>query len=385
MVHRPRAPEDGLAIVVPDGESHFTLPVVTCLGRHQGNRVHVVSSDPTARVRWSRYCSSFTVAPGDDEGARFDVVRGVVDRIRAQVVLPVCETGVRMLQAKGHELRDRVALAPYEGTLEIGDKWRLAEILRDIGIAHPPTLLYTADAAFRRQLGAFPVLIKPRSMSGGYGIREFADPVSLVRFLEHHPDMAHRYVVQGLVPGHDMGSSVLCRDGVVLAQTVQRPAGAVAEGYGTATEIEMLDHPEASRLVRRLFEALGWSGIANVDVRADERDGGLSVLDVNPRYWSSLLASHAAGVDFPHLACLAALGVDFAPPRQRAQRFLQAKSSLHGWRAMLRGNVPTAPAFHETIWPYLLADPLPHLMAEFWRHRLEPSARPEPTLQELSA
>ncbi len=354
---RPDASE--IVIVIPDGESHFALPVATCLGRHRRHRVHVVANDARARVHWSRYCASFTVMPPGEPEARFDVVRTLIDRVRADVVLPVCQTGMRLLQARGDELRGRVALAPFEGTLAIDDKWRLVEILRDAAIPHPPTLLYTADAAFQRQLGAFPVLIKPRLMTGGYGIRTFADPDSLLRFLEAHPEMAHRFVVQEFVPGRDMGSSVLCRDGVVLAQTVQQSIGA-ARGFSTPTQLEMLDHPEASKLVRRLVAALGWSGIANVDLRVDERDGSLSVLEINPRYWSSLLASHAAGVDFPQLACLAALGIDFAPPRPRAQRFLQARSSLRACCRWPLGSGFVAP--HETIWPYLLADPLPHLM-----------------------
>jgi D-aspartate ligase len=326
--------------------------------------VHVVSSDPDARVRWSRYCASFTVAAAGDDAARFAALERVIERTHADVVLPVCETGVRLLQARGDELRDRVALAPHEGTLEIGDKWRLAEMLRDAGLPHPATHLCTADHAWRRDLGTFPVLIKPRQMSGGFGIREFADPDSLGEFLAAHPELDGRCVVQAKIPGRDMGSSVLCRDGVVLAQTVQRPVRGAAHGFRTATEIEMVDHPDAARLVRRLFETLGWSGVANVDLRVDERDGSLSILEVNTRYWSSLLASHAAGVNFPQLACLAALGERFAPPRQRAQRFVQARSALRAWSGRARRGA--APAMHETMWPYLVADPGPRLM-RLWR------------------
>ena len=292
----------------------------------------------------------------------------MIDRVRADVVLPVCETGVRLLQARGCELEDRVALAPHAGRLDVGDKWRLAETLDDLGIPHPTTLLYTADDAFSLQLGSFPVLLKPRQMSGGHGIHRFADRDSLMRFLEAHPETAHRYVIQALVPGHDVGSSVLCRDGVVLAQSVQRPVGVVPGRFGTPTEIELFDHPDVSSLVWRMFEALDWSGVANVDLRADERDGSVTVLEVNPRYWSSLLASHAAGVDFPHLACLAALGIDFDVPRQRTQVFFQARSSLRAWRESLRGFRPDAPTPGETIWPYLVADPAPLLMRGFGRH-----------------
>lgn len=354
--HAP-VPRPDLTIVVPDGESHYALPVVTSLARSARHRVHVVSSDPAARVRWSRHIASFTAAPAGD-GARWDAMRGVVDRVGADVVLPVCETGVRMLQSRRDALAGRVALPPCAGTLDVGDKWLLAAMLREQGIPHPATLLYDGDAA---RLDAFPVLVKPRRSSGGHGIRAFHDRASLAAWIARHPERAHAYVVQAFVPGHDVGANVLCRDGRVLAHSLQRPV-AGSRGYDVATEVEMIDHPGADALLRRLVASLGWSGVANVDLRVDERDGRVTVLEVNPRYWSSLLAADAAGVPFPHLACLAARGIEFQPPRARLQRFVQAGASARAWGRWLTGRTPDAPAFHDTVWPYLLADPMPHLM-----------------------
>jgi predicted ATP-grasp superfamily ATP-dependent carboligase len=195
-------------------------------------------------------------------------------------------------------------------------------------------------------------------------------------FLAVRPRKVMRYVVQSLVPGTDAGVGVLCRDGRILAHATQRPISSVLTGYRLPTEIEMFDHTGAESLVRTICEALQWSGIANIDLRIDERDGSPSVIEVNPRYWSSLLASHAAGVDFPHLACLAALGVEFDAPRQRAQRFLQAKSSLRQClRALKSGSLSSMPRLGETVWPYLLADPLPHLMGRIGHARRNPATR----------
>src|SRR5439155_12421826 len=112
---------------------------------------------------------------------------------------------------------------------------------------------------------------------------------------------------------------------------------------------------------QRVVAALGWEGIAHIDMREDPESGEVRVIEVNPRYWSSLLASHAAGVNFPYLACLSALGVLYAPPQVRLQRFAQARSALMMVaRALIPGADLRVPGIRETIWAYLLRDPLPH-------------------------
>jgi predicted ATP-grasp superfamily ATP-dependent carboligase len=354
----------GLTILIPDGESHFTLPVVTCLGRARGTRVHVLSTDSSARVRLSRHCHSFEAITADDE-SRLRALRQAIRCHRPDVVLPVCETGTRLLARHREELETCVALPPLPGSTEMGDKWRLARKLEALRISHPPTLLWTGDVGFRKRIATlpFPVLIKPRHLSGGAGIRAFSDPIVLIRFLEARPHKAMRYVVQSFVAGTDVDVSVLCRGGRVLAHATQRPIANTLQGYRPATEIEMFDHSEAEGLVRKMCEALDWSGVANIDLRIDARDGSVSVIEMNPRYWSSLLASHAAGINFPHLACLAALDVDFDVPRHRPNRFFQARSSMREWLiGLARGRLTQLPRLGETVWPYLISDPLPHAM-----------------------
>src|SRR5262245_57489142 len=111
-----------LTILIPDGESHFTLSVATCLGMASSTRVHVLSSDSHARVRRSKHCASFEVVPeAGEEKARLEAVKHAIERYRPHVILPVCETGLRLLQHHGTDLASRVKLAgfPSEEALEI--------------------------------------------------------------------------------------------------------------------------------------------------------------------------------------------------------------------------------------------------------------------------
>src|SRR2546428_697479 len=55
------------------------------------------------------------------------------------------------------------------------------------------------------------------------------------------------------------------------------------------------------------MQALKWSGIVNIDFIYDENDKQAKILEVNPRYWQSLLGSLFAGVNFPYLVSVSKL------------------------------------------------------------------------------
>jgi hypothetical protein len=57
-----------------------------------------------------------------------------------------------------------------------------------------------------------------------------------------------------------------------------------------------------------------WTGIAQLDLRRDSRTGQVLIIEVNPRFWGSLLASASAGVNFPILSCRAAFGEKISAP-----------------------------------------------------------------------
>ena len=53
----------------------------------------------------------------------------------------------------------------------------------------------------------------------------------------------------------------------------------------------------------KLIRELGWSGVANIDMRFDTPHQTPLVLELNGRYWFSLQGSLIAGINFPLLAC----------------------------------------------------------------------------------
>lgn len=110
-----------------------------------------------------------------------------------------------------------------------------------------------------------------------------------------------------------------------------------------------------------MVQALDWSGVANFDLLVDlERDEVL-VLEMNPRYWRSLLGSLVAGVNFPALSCLLSEGTSFMKPEYRHVRYVKPEESL---RLLLKGCLgyeSPISSLRETGLPFILKDPLPEL------------------------
>jgi D-aspartate ligase len=133
--------------------------------------------------------------------------------------------------------------------------------------------------------------------------------------------------------------------------------------------VETIAAPEVERRGRAVLEALGWTGLVEVEFKHDPRDGSYKLLDINGRVWTWHGIGPLAGVDFPYLAWRLAQGLPVRRTRAHAGvRWVRLATdlpsaagsvragelSLREWRTSLRG--PRVGAV------LALDDPLPPLV-----------------------
>ncbi len=265
--------DSGISVLIIDGERWLSLLVVRCLAQASNIQVHVLSELPWAPLRVSRHRRSYQVVRArHDAGRRLEVIHDAVKRTGANVILPVAEEAIRFVITHAAELRDTAALAPLPSLrafTEVTNKWSLAELAMRQDLPIPETICYTGDASFDEALEAleFPVLVKPVYGEGGKGIHAFKRPNDVWRYLRGLPgDQAAQYIVQTFIPGWDIDCSVLCRDGHILAHTIQRPTVAPRD-FKPPTGIEFLADDGAFEVARRWAARTGWSGVAHLDMR----------------------------------------------------------------------------------------------------------------------
>ena len=319
-----------ISVLIPDAD--VRLNVACCLEVSRQAVVHGLAQHPAPLLRHSRFFASFEECKGE-----FDVklwlsrIGEIVEERQIDVVLPISEFAIRTLSEQQKLLGWGAKLPPLPNphTFDIAtNKAKLADFLDSYGIPHPPTVVVTIGIPARDRLSAleFPVLAKPPLSTRGIGIKRFEDLEALTAFLAEQPS-DERWVVQKLIEGRDLCINVLCRDGQILAATVQHAIKAPSKPFESPIGIEFRDDPQAMNVAERLIRELDWSGIANIDMRFDAQHKIPLVLEINGRYWFSLLGSLNAGVNFPLSTCEMCLGDLRANLKPHKARYFSGKES----------------------------------------------------------
>jgi predicted ATP-grasp superfamily ATP-dependent carboligase len=309
-------------VVVPVIDTASSTAAIRSLGR-RGVRTIAVAEDEAAPGCRSRYCDEVVTAPDptvDLEGyeeALVDLAR----RPDVATVLPLREEDVYVLA------RNRDALAEHVGTpwptLETlrgaQDRVRLFEAARAADVAIPGTRTLDQWTAWDRD-----VIVKPRYTMHA---AEYSD-----RFARSHAQwsstryvapgeeldrdevvsgMGHVPLVQEYVPSTDeYGFFALYDRGEAVATFQHRQRRGWKYCGGPSAYRESVDIPELDRAGRRLLDELEWHGVAMVEFLRDPDTGEFRLMEVNPRFWSSLPFTVQAGVDFPALYWTLATGGD---------------------------------------------------------------------------
>lgn len=221
------------------------------------------------------------------ERERVDVLFSTVD-----VELPRIAAERKRLDAVGTTLA-----APSLETLEVClDKFALARRCADVLPTPRTELLGSTDPGS----WDYPVIVKPRRGAGSRGVHLVADAEAL-RALGEDEDI----LVQAHLPGDEFSVDTLAdADGHVVA-AVPRSRLRVDSGVSVAG-CTVADR-ELEATARKVAEAIGLVGVANVQLRRDA-EGRAALLEVNPRFPGAMPLTVAAGVDMPSLALDLALG-----------------------------------------------------------------------------
>ena len=340
-----------------DAESLFSAPVSYCLA--VANRtVHLGSSSRFPDARFSRFRKKFRW--WKDESQLLETVRNFVHDERIEIIMACSDPGIRFLSEHRQELESLAVVTgtPSVESLDIAaDKANFSQFVSRSGLPHPDTVVLQAGEPLPQRLPCFPALLKPARGSGGALIARLEEPEALKRLADAGGLEMRSWILQSYVYGRDIDCSVICRRGEVLAYTIQSSVHLPAASFAPVGAVEFIHDGEVLSLAEDLVAALQWTGIAHIDMLRAQRDGHLYLIEMNGRYWASMLGSFRAGVNFPELACLDALGKMFTRPIPRRTRFVRG-SFKTAWREARR------PA--ETTLSWRLSDPGP-LFASYLR------------------
>jgi predicted ATP-grasp superfamily ATP-dependent carboligase len=271
-----------------------------------------------------------TPDPAEEEGEFVELLRRIGDVLERPA--PIFATHDEPLNAIG---RAREALGerfryPFAPGLErIQSKRLQLEAAERANVAVPRTLHPGSAAEARRaaeELG-YPVLVKPSSTEGfkrRFGRQNFRCESAAALEQAYADTEPYEPMVQELVPGGDEAlytvGSYLRADGEPLGVFSGRKLLQTPPGIGTCRVGEAVWVDEAVEAALRLLRALDFHGLSQVELKRDDRDGTLKLMEVNPRLWQWHALASASGVDLPRIAYADLVGDPPPPASQNGRR-----------------------------------------------------------------
>ena len=130
---------------------------------------------------------------------------------------------------------------------------------------------------------------------------------------EHAGFPWERFFIQRKISGETHCVAMLFRSGEPRARVSYKQVREYPVSCGQATLRVSLRNEAAEEYLQRLLEELRWHGVCQADFIVDENTGVPYLIDVNPRFWGSVVQATASGVDFPYLAYRIAVDGDVDP------------------------------------------------------------------------
>lgn len=370
---------------------HGGVGAIRSLGR-LGVPMYAITEDAYTPAASSRYLTRAFVWPttGAEEPAR--LVEGLLRigrRIgRPAVLIPTDEEAAVLIAEHQGELAGSFLFPPVDPALprRLASKQGLHELCAEHGVVSPPAAFpesYQEVAAFA-DTARFPVVAKNReafvrrrrpAVGGTTRIATREHLLALARDWGERPgvilqeylprEQAEDWIVHACF---DADSAPLALFTGVKVRSWPPHAGMTAHAY-------VVDNPELADLAARFVKRIGFSGVIDLDLRFDRRDGQYKLLDFNPRTGAQFrLFENESGVDVVRALHLNLTGRPVPAGEQRAgHRYVVENIDLPALLAYRRSGytTPHAPARASGTELAWLAgdDPLPFLtmLARFVR------------------
>jgi carbamoyl-phosphate synthase large subunit len=181
------------------------------------------------------------------------------------------------------------------------DKWETYVLLHAAGIPVPKSMLLADHDAIVKSLG-LPLIIKPRKGRGGRNIVRLDDQNLFGYFVPRIQDPIFQECLTGTEYTVDV---VVSRKGKILAIV---PKKRIEMRGGSTYKAITVREREIENTAIRIAHLLKADGPLNIQFMVNTRTGQANVLEINPRFSSSLALTVRAGVNSVEILIRDALG-----------------------------------------------------------------------------
>ena len=307
-----------ITVLVSASGAPGTAALLQALRRNGERDVRLVGTDMSERSVGRHLCDVFHIVPAGSDPGFPDAMREVVERERADVVLPQSSFDLEGLAAHRERFPVPVLVSRPETIHRSNDKAESYDLLHRIGVPAPEFrrvngAAQVAEAAHELGYPDQPVCFKPVFSSGSRGFRVLDPTVDRAHQLLHErPGSVAMRLEEAveLLPAEG-GPDLLVME---LAMGGERTIDGIADGErvvlghpktreamraGLAMYFVTLDDPALMEIAGRIVKELGIEWFFNIQLVGDH------VIEVNPRI-STIV--YQEDLNLPYLGVKRALG-----------------------------------------------------------------------------
>lgn len=274
----------------------------------------------------------FYQLPAPESPEYLEVLKGIVDREKVQVILPQTTREIELLSKRKQEIEAwgvRIVVSGYDAIQFANDKFNILEVCKKVGVPHPTYVLVKEkeklEAAIRT-LG-YPnekVIVKPRLSNGQRGVRIITDQAltlqaylgqkpssmeidleSFLRIFDTNADFPE-LIVSEFMPGMEYTVDMYKSDGHEVVIPRSRDVIRSGISFETTVDLQRADIVEYSK---KLTEELNLEFCFGFQFKLDNQ-GIPKILESNPRVQGTMVASSMAGFNMIYYAVMSAIGQD---------------------------------------------------------------------------
>ena len=297
------------------------LGIARALASH-GMRLIGLSAHRQIYGNFTRFCEALRSPNSQEEPEQLvEFLLKYAAKFKGAVIFPTRDADVLFLDRFREELQPtyRLAIPPRQVLRNVINKDLLVQAAIQAGVPVPRTLLVRNGADLRRvgEVVGFPCVLKPVSsvdwrrgdnwaLAGGRKAFAAESAAELDEEYERLAKITPEVLVQEWIPGGVEDIVVL--GGYVgeksepLGYFTARKIVQSPPDFGTGCVVESIAIPELLAPTLRLWRALGYRGMAEVEYKRDARDGRYKLIEINTRHWDWHQLGGASDVNLSWLA-----------------------------------------------------------------------------------
>ncbi|MDZ8184585.1 MAG: ATP-grasp domain-containing protein [Nostoc sp. ChiSLP02] len=333
---------------------------------------HVISIwKSSGSSRLSKFCKNYISCFISESSPRTEEITELINQYCKQhkidIIIPSGLLGTFLIAL----IKEQLIYSPIfplnsaDKIYNLNNKWYFFNFLKQHNIPTPETILFETLEQVKSVNLNFPLIIKPLNRGNGYGVTKIDSTEDLDKYIFHQNQINNLpLLVQKYVYGYDILLNILAENGKIIAWTINRRLPYFFEFFQDANLLE---------IAQKIVFYSNYSGVANFDIRFDERSNSVKVIECNPRFWASVGASISYGIDFINLGILLGQGHKLPDNLKKELTCTEPEkipypSPSQFIPGLLLGKYPFSEVKKiscDLAWQSLL-DPLPNIYEKLW-------------------